>query len=269
MNALANPTLNPIDAALSAASLRSVFRGADRATRQKLVPILPPEVIEFAGIRMYVDPRDNYTDRMIWRDGHPPEIKSLMALTELVEGRKTLVLDIGANSGAFTIPLAVAAGPGSRVIAFEPNPAMIGRLGHNVRLNKLGHVVRIEGCALGGAAGEAMLNFRERNFGQASLMPIKAGRDGATLVPVRPLLEFIAGAENYDVSILKIDVEGAEVAVLGPLLDAAGWLPDAMLVETAHADEWSVDLVAQITGLGFETTLRAEQNTLFIRKDAA
>ena len=270
MNALANPTVNPIDAAMMAASLRSVFRNADKVTRQKLVPILPPEVIEFAGIRMYVDPRDNYTDRMIWRDGQPPEMQSLMALTELVEGRKALVLDIGANSGAFTIPLGVAAGAGSRVIAFEPSPAMIGRLGHNVRLNHLGDVVRIEGCALGATAGEAMLNFRERNFGQASLMPVKpAVSAGATLVPVRPLLDFVAGAENYELTVLKIDVEGAEVAVLGPLLDAGGWMPDAMLIETAHADEWDVDLVSRIMELGFEVTLEAEQNTLFVRKDTA
>jgi FkbM family methyltransferase len=270
MNAMTNPTIEPVETDLTAEALRAVFRRADKTTRQKLVPILPPEVIEFAGISMYVDPRDNYTDRMIWRDGQPPEIKSLMALTDLIEGRNAFILDIGANSGAYAVPLGVAAAAGSRVIAFEPNPAMIGRLGHNIRLNDLGDVVRIEGCALGQEAGEAVLNFRNRNFGQASLMPIKPGvRDGGTLVPVRPLLDFIHEAEGHDISILKIDVEGSEVAVLGPLLDADGWLPDAMLVETDHADEWDVDLVSRIKELGFEITLEAEQNTLFVRKDAA
>jgi hypothetical protein len=57
--------------------------------------------------------------------------------------------------------------------------------------------------------------------------------------------------------------------VLAPLLNAGGWLPDAMLVETDHADEWDVDLVGQIKDLGFEVTLEAEQNTLFVRKGAA
>ncbi len=266
MNAMSKPT---IDTNMSEA-LRAVFRTADKAQRQKLVPILPPEVVEFAGVSMYVDPRDNYTDRMIWRDGQPPEIRSLVALTELVEGRNAFILDIGANSGAFTIPLAVAAGTGSRVIAFEPNPTMIGRLGHNIRLNGLGDVVRIEGCALGDATGEAILNFRARNFGQASLMPIKPGvRDGGTLVPVRPLLDFVHEADGHDISILKIDVEGAEVAVLGPLLTAGGWLPDALLVETDHANKWDVDLAGRIKELGFKITLEAEQNTLFVRKGAA
>ncbi|WP_241434497.1 FkbM family methyltransferase [Sulfitobacter noctilucae] len=267
---MTTPSFDSADTAPGADALREVFRTADKATRQRLVPILPPQVIEFAGVSMYVDPRDNYTDRMIWRDGLPPEIKSLTALTELVEGRDAFILDIGANSGAFTIPLAAAAGPGSRVIAFEPSPVMIGRLGHNVRLNNLGEVVRIEGCALGDEAGEAILNFRERNFGQASLLPIKERvRDGGTLVPVRRFLDYTGEAEGHAVSVLKIDVEGAEVSVLGPLLDAGGWLPDAMLIETDHAEEWDTDLVGQITSLGYEVRLQAEQNTLFVRKRAA
>jgi FkbM family methyltransferase len=247
-------------------ALRAVFRDADKGARQKLVPILPPEEIEFAGIRMYVDPRDNYTDRMIWLHGQPPEMQSLMALTELVEGKNAFILDIGANCGSFAVPLAVAAGRGSRVIAFEPNPVMIGRLGNNLMLNGVTDRVRIESCALGAEAGEGVLNLRHGNFGQASLNPIADRvRAGGTLVPVRPLSDFVSQAEEHDVSILKIDVEGAEVAALSPLLDADGWLPDAMLMETRHANDWDVDLVAKIIALGFKVTLEAEGNTLFAR----
>lgn len=247
-------------------ALRAVFRDADKATRQKLVPILPPCEIEFAGIRMYVDPRDNYTDRMIWLEGQPPEMKSLTAVTELVEGKNAYILDIGANCGAFTVPLALAAGPGSRVVAFEPNPVMIGRLGHNLALNGLSNRVRIESCALGDQNGEGMLNLRHGNFGQASLHPIAdQARAGETLVPIRPLGDFVAQASQHEMCLLKIDVEGAEVAALGPLLDAQDWLPDAMLVETCHAGNWDVDLVAKIKGLGFKVTLEAEGNTLFVR----
>ena len=270
MTAIANPTIHGIDAAAQVAALRAVFKDADKPSRQKLVPILPPTEVEFAGIRMYVDPRDNYTDRRIWLDGQPPEMKSLMALTELVEGRNALILDIGANCGAFAVPLGLAAGPGSRVVAFEPNPTMIGRLGHNIRLNNLGGVIRIEGCALGAGAGEGMLNFRRNNFGQASLMAIKKpARDGGTLVPIRPLLEFTSQSAAHDMTVLKIDVEGAEEAALGPMLDAGmdGWQPDAILIETVHAEEWETDLVARIVACGFKSVLQAEGNTLFVRTD--
>lgn len=250
-------------------AMRAVFRRADKKMRQDLVPILPPAIVSFAGIQMYVDPRDNYTDRMIWRDGQPPEMQCLTALVELVEGRNAFVLDVGANSGAFTVPLGVAAGPGSRVIAFEPSPSMIGRLGHNVRLNDLGDVVRIEGCALGAAQGEATLHFRARNFGQASLLPMKPGKQaGGTLVPVRTLLDFVHEAAGHDISILKIDVEGAEPQVLDPLLRAADWLPDAILIETDHAENWGYDLSQHLETFGYQSRLEAEQNTLFIRSGA-
>lgn len=266
MSISAYSTPDPVSSTATAEALRKVFRNADKTTRQILVPILPPEEIEFAGIRMYVDPRDNYTDRMMWLDGQPPEMTSLRALTELIEGKNAFVLDIGANCGAFTVPLALAVGEGSRVVAFEPNPVMIGRLGHNVHLNGLSEIVRIESCALGDQAGEGVLNLRVGNFGQASLNPIVGkARSGGTLVAVRPLADFTAQASNHDVSVLKIDVEGAEVAVLGPLLASGGWLPDAMLVETRHSGDWDSDLVALITQKGFGTILEADGNTLFSR----
>lgn len=260
------PALNPVSKDAQRDALRDVFLGSDKATRQRLVPFLPPAEVTFAGIRMHVDPRDNYTDRMIWLHGQPPEMQSLMALTELVEGQNAFVLDVGANSGAFTVPLALAAGPGSRVIAFEPNPLMIGRLGHNLGLNGLSEKVRIESCALGNVPGEALLNLRVGNHGQASLKPIGGrAREGATLVPVRLLMDFVGQTAEHAYTVLKVDVEGAEVDVLNPMLDAGGWLPNAMLIETRHADAWDVDLVAKILALGFEITLEAEGNTLFVR----
>lgn len=262
----AQTPLTPIRQDATADALRAAFQGADKPTRHKLARILPPGEVEFAGVRMYVDPRDNYTERRIWLDGQPPEMDCLMALVDLVEGRNALVLDVGANCGAFAVPLGLAVGDGSRVIAIEPNPVMIGRLGHNIALNGLGSVIRIEGCALGAAAGEAILNFKHGNYGQASLMPIRPRqRSGGTLVPVRPLLDFALVAAGHDYCVLKIDVEGAEEAVLNPVLDAGGWLPDAILMETRHAEEWDSDLIGKVLAVGFETALQADGNTLFVR----
>ncbi|MFD2740352.1 FkbM family methyltransferase [Sulfitobacter aestuarii] len=252
------------------AALREAFRQADKPTRRALVPHLRPTEIEFAGIHMYVDPRDNYTDRRIWLDGHPPEMRSLTALMERIEGRNALIFDIGANCGAFAVPLGLAAGPGSRVIAFEPNPVMIGRLGHNIALNNLGHVIRIEGCAIAGAPGEAMLHLRRGNHGQSALEPIFAApATDATLVPLRPLSDFLGTAEAHEVTVLKIDIEGGEDAALAPLLAQGaecGFLPEAMLIETAHARHWQGDLIGRITACGYAPVFEAEGNTLFVRQ---
>ena len=252
------------------ADLRAQFRDGDTSERTRIKAQLGPTEVEFADIRMVVDPRDNYTETCLWLNEYPPEIKSLVALVELVENRNMLVFDIGANCGAYSIPLAMAAGDGSRVVAFEPNPLMIGRLGMNIALNNLTDRVRIEGCALSDREGEAMLNFRGHNYGQASLLPIEGKQqNGGVLVPTRPLSAFTHAARHHDGTILKIDVEGAEEVVLNPILaqgKSGGWLPDAILIEVRHADQWDGDLCAEILAAGYRRTLRAEGNALYIRK---
>ena len=266
MNAAVPPS--PVGQDAEAEALRAAFKAADKPTRHKLSAILPPAEIAFAGVRMHVDPRDNYTERRIWLDGQPPEMDSLLALIGHVEGRNALILDVGANCGAFAVPLGLAAGEGSRVIAFEPNPVMIGRLGHNIALNGLGEVIRIEGCALGAETGEAVLNLKRGNYGQASLMPIRPRQQvGGTLVPVRCLTEFAMASVGHDLCVMKLDVEGAEEAVLNPVLELGSWLPDVLLMETRHADEWNTDLVGRVHAAGFTTALEADGNTLFVRQD--
>jgi len=255
MNAQVPPPLQPGNDAL-----RMAFRDADRKERPKIMAQVLPQEIEFAGMRMFVHPADNYTEQRIWLDGQPPEMDSLMAL----------VLDIGANCGAFTVPLGLAVGPGSRVIAFEPNPVMIKRLQYNLDLNGLTKGVEVEGCALGGANGDVVLNLKRGNYGQASVMPIRdRQRAGGTRVPLRRLLDFVAAQLVYDISVLKIDVEGGEEAVLAPMLAAGDWLPDVILMETRHAAEWESDLLGQIATLGFRTARAMDGNTLFVRGKAA
>jgi FkbM family methyltransferase len=129
--------------------------------------------------------------------------------------------------------------------------------------------VRVESCALADRAGEAVLNLKTGNYGQASLNPIRpAGRAGGVLVPVRCVTEFLPERAGHELTVLKIDVEGAEVAALKPLLAAEDHWPDAILMETRHAEEWEIDLVSRILDAGFARRLEADGNTLFVRKDA-
>ena len=265
MNAAAASPLIPRDAD----ALRAAFRAADPKGRPALVREMRPEEVEFAGVRLFVDPRDNYTERRIWLDGQPPEMQSLLALVERVEGKRALVLDIGANCGAYAVPLGLAVAPGSRVLAFEPNPVMVERLQRNIALNDLGPLVEVHACALGDGAGTATLNFKRGNFGQASLKPIRERqRAGGTEVAVKPLLDFIDPTARYDITALKIDVEGAEEAALSPLFAAKGWLPDVILMETRHADEWETDLIGKVKAAGFRAVFEAEGNTLFVKSKA-
>lgn len=249
--------------------LRAAIRTAGPKVQRHLYPLMPEAVISFAGVEMLVHPRDNYTERCIWYRGHPPEVESLAKLTEFVSGRRVLFLDIGANCGAYSIPLAKAAAEGSVFQAFEPNPVMIGRLGENVRRNDLGRKICIQGCALGAEDGEAELALHKSNFGQASLATGHQKHvSGRVRVPVRPLAPFLEGADTYDLCLLKIDVEGFEPQVLLPWLDQqkGANLPSAILIETAHSAGWSGDLFGSLADAGYETRFEGEGNTLYVAK---
>lgn len=67
-----------------------------------------------------------------------------------------IVIDVGANIGALTVPLARAVGPEGAVIAFEPQPTLFQTLCANIALNGFLNVRTING-ALGAEAGAVRL----------------------------------------------------------------------------------------------------------------
>lgn len=267
---VANSLIGQISAGSDAriATAREAFRQADRPMRHKMSDDLPPAEIDFLGMRMHVDPTDNYTDRCLWLDGVPPEIKSLTALIELIEGRRAFILDVGANTGVFTVPFAMATASGSRISSFEPHPVTRSRLNHNLRLNNLEARVDVFDCALGDVSGNAVLYQNNWNLGQCSLVPKRKGRVRATQqVKVRSILDFIEDdPSGFEISMIKLDVEGSEDRVLRPLINADGWLPEVILMETAHAALWQTEIADLLLQRGFNARrFETEGNTLFVR----
>ncbi len=250
-----------------ARTLRRAMRMAGPKVRRALRPLAPDSEGEVRGLRWRLHPSDNLTEAVMWMTGEVAEPRSLDAVLDVVRGRRAHVLDIGANCGACSLPLAAAAAPGSAVHAFEPNPVMADRLAANVALNELGERVRLHRVALGAGAGEAVLTLRPANLGRTSLSG--AGGGERITVSIRPLSDYL-DPRGAEVSVMKIDVEGAEVAVLGAMLDDPGAaLPDAILIETRNAGEWPRDLCAEIEARGYDARLEAEGNTFYVRDRGA
>ncbi len=124
----------------------------------------------------------------------------------------TIVLDVGASLGLWTIPLGRAAkAAGARVWAVEPHPSNHPWLRRNVELNGLQDIVEIHEIALGDRAGTVTMQIDERGGGNAAISTsASAGSDVAT-VPMRRLDELALPAP---VSAMKLDVEGFELSVL-------------------------------------------------------
>lgn len=132
-------------------------------------------------------------------------------------GPKDVAVDLGANAGEFTVPMART---GAQVLAFEPDPHAAGLLRAAVQSFEN---VEIFEVAAGVEAGEATL-FRhaaftrdpDRRSKSSSLFGEKrnVGAEGALSVTVVDFPAFLA--ELGPVALMKVDIEGAEV----PLLEA-------------------------------------------------
>jgi len=127
------------------------------------------------------------------------------------------VVDIGANIGFYTCLFAAAVGPRGRVLAFEPAPATFAALQENVRRNGFRNV-ELEEVALSDHAGTATFHvFPQGADAYNSLGASTAwGTVSAEEVTVRTAMldELLAALPAESISVVKIDVEGAEALVL-------------------------------------------------------
>lgn len=154
------------------------------------------------------------------------ETKELCRLTRL----GTMAIDAGANVGLFTIPLATSVGAAGRVLAFEPTAETARRLQENVRRNRLDNVTLVE-AALGDRRGHGTLSIHA-DGAYNSLAP--AGSTQRVEIRVDRLDDVWDEAGRPEVSVLKVDVEGAELDVLAGATALLRSARPAVLVEAAE-----------------------------------
>lgn len=127
----------------------------------------------------------------------------------------TTCVDVGAHVGSYAVLAAIAVGSRGRVLAFEPDATNRGRLERHNRLNRLTNVV-VHDHGLGDAESEvAMVRPVATNSGMTRLA--RPGEAPDFRMAVRRLDDVLAGPSGDGtppVSVVKIDVEGAEVAVV-------------------------------------------------------
>src|ERR1700722_1070960 len=164
-----------------------------------------------------------------------------------------IVCDIGANKGSFVYWLSSWVGDG-RVVAFEPQPELARNLANLCRATKLGNV-QVEAKAVDSQSGVQQLFLPRGHQPGASLRA--AALDGESFttlpVPVVALDDYFSASDR--VTLLKIDVEGAELGVFKgaerilrqhtPLL--------VFECENRHLAPGTVDQVfSWLAGLGYE-----------------
>jgi len=119
--------------------------------------------------------------------------------------------DIGANVGYLSIEMAGAFADAVRVVAFEPQPALAQAVAASARINGFGNVSVFE-LMLGDRVGAAEL-FLTSHSGHASAKPGDE-RHSTLARRIVTLDQLVESGVIPAPDVIKIDVEGAEYAVL-------------------------------------------------------
>ena len=120
-------------------------------------------------------------------------------------------IDVGANKGDFTLLAARLTGPSGRVISIEPEPENHSVLRRSIELNDYANIAVLQ-VALSDRDGTADLQIGSTS-GSHTLSPEFNG-SRAVSVPTRTLDAVAADNRLASVDMIKIDVQGFELAVL-------------------------------------------------------
>ena len=175
-----------------------------------------------------------------------PDVQLAVALCD----QNQISLDIGADVGEFTIAMVAAS---RSVIAFEPRPAQARDLAS--MFTSVGAAVRVEAVALSDQPGVAAMRVVESEPGRSTidtdntLGDVTASGVHSVDVPVKRLDDL----HLNDVGLIKIDVEGHELAVLRGAADTLTRCRPAVLVEAEerHHPNAVAEITELLTGLGY------------------
>jgi FkbM family methyltransferase len=156
-----------------------------------------------------------------------------------------VVIEVGANIGAHTVPLARHVGPSGLVIAFEPQRILFQMLCANLALNSLPNVYCFNNAvgAVHGSVRVPPIDYGTRgNFGALAL----GGHEIGEPLTVITLDGFTLSRCDF----LKVDVEGMEKQVLEGATDLIARLKPVLYVENDREGE-EIPLIRLIDSMGY------------------
>ena len=188
-------------------------------------PILPCGGV-LKGFRMRVDWQLHRS--FAYGSWEPEVVRSIQAHVH----SGTRVLDIGAQSGFYSLLLSRLVGPAGTVFAFEPLPANFRILEENLRLNSIQNVM-IRREAVSDFSGNTSFDFPREEVSLIAGPLLASDNLGTFQVPAISLDEFVRQTGG-PIHFIKMDVEGAETAVLRGAVQTLIAFHPSMVVELHH-----------------------------------
>jgi FkbM family methyltransferase len=180
------------------------------------------------GILFRTHLEDHVQRYLFWYGSYEPvELAIAQAVLQLGD----VVLDIGANIGNYSLTAAKAVGTSGSIYSFEPSTATFLQLQENIRLNGLQTIHAIQ-AAVGNSPGLATLYVSANdNIGMTSLQPADNFSDVVEQVKLITIDDFVRKTGIPQVSLIKIDIEGSELAALQGMLEVLTRHQPLLMVE--------------------------------------
>lgn len=201
------------------------------------------QIVLRPGLRLAIDPRSREPfEHFCFRS--PEMVEELDAfLREMPSCRR--FLDVGACHGVFALAFAQGR-PEAQALALDPSPVACEVLAANVAKNHLANVLPRQA-----AAGATPGRVRMRQVWHH----LEADPEGPIEVPIEPVDDLCAGL-GFEPDLLKVDVEGYELAVLtGAKKVLARYRPKLFLeLHPERLQELGgsvAEVVALLAGLGY------------------
>ena len=173
-----------------------------------------PFVMRTRDYRLYAYPRKGTLTRAVIRRGCWEPLETEIFINLLTPG--ALIIDAGANFGHYSLTAAGKVGANGLVIGFEPHPETYAMLSANRRLLPHENFIAVE-AGLGALDGTIDLYTDLGNpGGHSNYEWNRRDRDGnARPVDIVSLDSYLSKRDDdRPVSVIKIDVQGAEMDVL-------------------------------------------------------
>jgi len=158
-----------------------------------------------------------------------------------------VVCDVGANLGYYSLLMAELVGPGGRVHAFEPNPAICSLMRASLAVNGFAARSNIHEIALANHEHKDVSFFVPRNEPKNGMMvPAGFKSSRGDTVSVRTARFDTLPFDRLD--LLKIDVEGAEIEVLEGMRKMREIFQPRVVAEVNFGRGYTYDVVVDLLG---------------------
>lgn len=172
-----------------------------------------------------------------------------------------LVIDIGANTGGVTVPMALAARREGMTLAFDPNPYAFQVLKENGELNDYKTNIEPHNFAVSTDEDEFYYVSSEASFANGGISKRKGGKHGKYIhsenIKGIPLHDFLK--KNYPerlekLSLIKIDTEGYDKEILKSISGLVRKYKPDLIAESfgKNSNDEKIELYEVLNDMGYQ-----------------